>query len=58
MAVDIALLDYSVYLITESGTQYNLDKAVTSLAWEEQEGQLAQKATLTVQPTERAYAPF
>lgn len=48
MAVDIALLDYSVYLITESGTQYNLDKAVTSLAWEEQEGQLAQKATLTV----------
>lgn len=48
MGVDIALLDYSVYLITENGTQYNLDKAVTGLTWEEQEGQLAQKATLTV----------
>lgn len=48
MAVDIATLEYTVYLITESGVQYNLDKAVTSLAWEEQEGQLAQKATLTI----------
>ena len=48
MAVDIATLEYKVYLITEGGTQYNLDKAVTSLAWEEQEGQLAQKATVTV----------
>lgn len=48
MAIDIALLDYTVYLISESGGQYNLDKTVTALTWEEQEGQLAQKATLTV----------
>lgn len=48
MAIDIATLEYMVYLITESGTQYQLDNAVTSLAWEEQEGQLAQKATVTI----------
>lgn len=48
MAVDIATLTYKVCLITESGVQYVLDKAVTSLAWEEQDGQLAQTATVTI----------
>lgn len=48
MSVDAALLDYSAELITESGAAYRLDNALLSLAWEEQEGQLAQKATLTI----------
>ncbi len=46
MAVDIALLTYHVDLITESGAVYDLDHALLSLVWEEQEGQLAQRATL------------
>ena len=46
MAVDIALLTYHVDLITESGAVYDLDHALLSLSWEEQEGQLAQRATL------------
>ena len=48
MAVDVALINYDVELITEGGTVYDLDNALISLAWEEQEGQLAQKATVTV----------
>ena len=48
MSIDAALLDYSVELITESGAVYRLDNALLSLSWEEQEGQLAQKAMLTI----------
>ncbi len=46
--VDVALVGYDVELITESGTVYDLNNALISLMWEEQEGQLAQKATVTV----------
>lgn len=46
--MDVALVEYDVELITEGGTAYDLDNALVSLAWEEQEGQLAQKATVTV----------
>jgi len=46
MGVDIALVTYHVDLITETGAAYNLDPALLSLSWEEQEGQLAQRATL------------
>lgn len=46
--MDVALVEYDVELITESGTAYDLDNALIALAWEEQEGQLAQKATVTV----------
>lgn len=46
MAVDIALITYHVDLITETGTVYDLDHALLALSWEEQEGQLAQRATL------------
>lgn len=46
MDVDIALLKYKVDLFTETGTIYHLDDAIQSLTWEEQDGQLAQKATL------------
>lgn len=46
MAVDIARLTYHVDLITETGSVYDLDHALLSLSWEEQEGQLAQRATL------------
>lgn len=48
MAVDIARLGYRIYLITEQGDQYDITGAVTALSWEEQEGQLAQKASMTV----------
>lgn len=48
MSVDIAQMRYHVELVTESGEAYDLDNAVESLAWEEQDGQLAQKATLTI----------
>lgn len=46
MAIDIALLTYDAELVTETGAAYLLNDALLSLAWEEQEGQLAQKATL------------
>jgi hypothetical protein len=46
--VDVALVEYDVELITEGGVIYDLDNALISLAWEEQEGQLAQKAVVTV----------
>ena len=46
--MDVALVGYDVELITESGTVYDLNNALISLMWEEQEGQLAQKATVTV----------
>ena len=48
MSVDVALLDYSAELITGGGAAYWLDNALLSLEWEEQEGQLAQKATMTI----------
>lgn len=46
MDIDMALLRYSAELVTETGAVYLLDDALLSLAWEEQEGQLAQRATL------------
>ena len=46
--IDLAIIRYGASLITETGARYILDNAVTSIAWEEQEGQLASKATLTV----------
>ena len=46
--MDVALVEYDVELITEGGTAYDLDNALIALAWEEQEGQMAQKATVTV----------
>lgn len=46
--VDIAIIQYNASVITEKGTVYKLGKAVVSLAWEEQDGQLAQKATVGV----------
>ena len=48
MDIDIALVHYYIELITESGAVYELDDAIQSLAWEEQEGQLAQKATIGI----------
>ncbi len=46
MAVDVAKITYHVDLITETGAVYDLDRALLSLSWEEQEGQLAQRAAL------------
>lgn len=46
--MDVALVGYDVELVTESGTVYDLNNALISLMWEEQEGQLAQKAVVTV----------
>ncbi len=48
MSVDIAQVRYHVELVTESGDIYELENAIRSLAWEDQDGQLAQKATITL----------
>lgn len=47
-SIDIAQTKYRVELLTESGDVYQIDEAVEELTWEEQDGQLAQKATLTI----------
>lgn len=44
--IDVALISYEAELITENGKAYILNNALKSLQWEEQDGQLAQKATL------------
>ena len=48
MDVDSSKVKYGVRAYTESGKEYTLDFATTGISWEEQEGQLAVKATLTV----------
>lgn len=48
MDINIANLDYEARLVTEKGKKYDLTNILTDLSWEEQEGQLAQKAELTV----------
>ncbi len=45
-SIDIALINYDVELITEKGKTYILNDALLSLTWAEQDGQLAQKATI------------
>lgn len=45
-SIDVALINYDVELITEKGETYILNNALMSLTWEEQDGQLAQKATI------------
>ena len=44
--IDVALIDYDAELITENGKTYVLNDLLQSLSWEEQDGQLSQKATL------------
>lgn len=46
--IDVQAVRYMVRIVSEKKEIYNIDNALTSLAWEEQEGQLAQKATITV----------
>lgn len=48
MGVSLAQVRYHVELVTEAGETHDLDHAIQSLSWEEQEGQLAQKATITL----------
>ncbi len=48
MDVDVALLEYGADLITETGTIYHLDEAIQKMSWEEQDGQLAQKASFSL----------
>ena len=48
MDIDVALIQYSAELVTESGAVFVLDGAQTSIAWEGQEGQLSTKATLSM----------
>ena len=47
MTVDIAAITYDVELITKEGQRYLLNPALLSLQWEEQIGELAQRATIT-----------
>lgn len=46
--VDITAIQYQVSVITEKGVLYKLGNSVANLTWEEQEGQLAQKATVGI----------
>jgi hypothetical protein len=46
MTIDISKLEYEVELLTETGTRYLLNDALLSLQWEEQENELAQRATV------------
>jgi hypothetical protein len=45
---DISTVGYDAELITEKGARYLLNEALIALQWEEQENELAQRATLTV----------
>lgn len=47
-SIDIQGIAYAVIVLAEDGEKYNISRALTALKWEEQEGQLAQKASLTV----------
>ena len=46
--IDIKTVEYDVELITETGTRYLLNDALIELDWEEQQNELAQRATVTV----------
>jgi len=46
--INISDIGYYVDLLSEDGSRYRLDDALLSLQWEEQKGQLAQRAILTV----------
>lgn len=48
LSLDSQNINYGVRVISESGQEYNIDSSVTALKWEEQEGQLAAKATVEV----------
>lgn len=46
--INIEDVSYRVRVIAENGDKYDLDKVLTTLTWEEQEGQLAQKVSFSV----------
>ena len=48
MTIDISTIKYDVELITETGGRYLLNDALLDLQWEEQKGELAQRATISV----------
>ncbi|MDR3149820.1 MAG: hypothetical protein LBT88_07420 [Oscillospiraceae bacterium] len=48
MTIDVNNLEYDVELITETGIRYELDGTLLTLNWEEQESEIATRATLSV----------
>jgi len=46
--VDMSTVGYDAELMTESGARLTLNEAMTQLQWEEQKGELAQRAKLTL----------
>ncbi|MBQ2633197.1 MAG: hypothetical protein IJF88_01265 [Oscillospiraceae bacterium] len=48
--VDAAAVRYRAEIAAEDGTVYYITNIITALSWEEQEGQLAQKAAVKVEP--------
>ena len=49
--IDISKITYKVYLLRENGEQLNITEAATELGWEENEGELAQRVSLTLANT-------
>ena len=48
MAIDISKIEYDVELMTEQGTRYLLNSVLLSLQWEEQQNELAQRASIRI----------
>ena len=46
--IDVSTLKYTADIITESGARFALDNALLNMDWEEQQGDLAQRANFTV----------
>jgi hypothetical protein len=46
MSLDISKIEYYAELITETGAKYDLNNVLYDLQWEEQTGELAQRATI------------
>jgi hypothetical protein len=46
--VDVSKIAYKIYLLRETGEQLNITDASTNVGWEENEGELAQRVSLTL----------
>lgn len=46
--IDVSKIAYKIYLLRENGEQLNITDAATNVGWEENEGELAQRVSLTL----------
>lgn len=49
--IDVSKIAYKVYLLRENGEQLNITEISSGLSWEENEGELAQRVSLTLANT-------